>query len=170
MKTYRRLVQNIQNAGKSASYLRGESYTLRLPSGQRCGRPRQRQIIQPDVYKKSETGADFFDDSLRNERFLIVKLQIFEKLVDFIDAHIRKFGNVQTTYGYGKGFLFKSFSAAGAAGHRYHISLYFEFRPLACGFAVAAHEIIDDSFVTGHKLSFETARIIIHRNSLVNAV
>ena len=157
MKPDRRLVKDIQHSRKSATDLRGKPYPLRFAARKRRGGAGKRKIIEPDVYQKFQPCADFFDYPFGNERFLFVKNERAEKFVDFFHRHIRKFRNVKPADSDRERFLFQAFSAARFARHGHHISFDFVLNAVACRFAIAAHKVVDDTFVFRHKLPAETA-------------
>ena len=59
----RRLVEHIEHAGQAGADLRGEPDALALAAGQRAGRARQRQIIEPDIDQEFQPRADFLEDA-----------------------------------------------------------------------------------------------------------
>ena len=61
MQPDRRLVEHIEHAGQPGADLRGKPDTLALAAGQRARRPRQCQIIEPDIDQKCEPRADLLE-------------------------------------------------------------------------------------------------------------
>ena len=54
MQADRRLVEHVQHADKPRADLCRQPNALRLTAGQRGGRPRQRQVVEPDVEQEPE--------------------------------------------------------------------------------------------------------------------
>ena len=59
MQPDRRLVEDIQNAHKTAADLRGKADALAFAARQRRRRARERQIVETDVDQKSEARVQF---------------------------------------------------------------------------------------------------------------
>ena len=60
----RRLVEDIEHARQPRADLRGEADALALAARQRAARPRQRQIIEPDVAQENQPVADLLQDAV----------------------------------------------------------------------------------------------------------
>ncbi len=60
----RRLVEHVQHADEAAADLAGEPDALRLATRQRAGRPRQREVVEPDVEQEAQAGIDLLHDPL----------------------------------------------------------------------------------------------------------
>ena len=80
METDRRLVENVEDADETGTDLRGEPDALAFPTGQRRGRPIQRQIIQTDVDEKPEPFANFFQDAMGDHQFALGEFQRTEEV------------------------------------------------------------------------------------------
>ena len=63
MQPDRGLVEHVEHAGQPGADLRGEPYALALAAGQRARRPRQCQIIEPDIDQKFQPRADLLEDA-----------------------------------------------------------------------------------------------------------
>ena len=66
VQTDRRLVQHVQHADQAGADLGREPDPLRLTTGQRAGRPAQRQVVQADVEQEPQPLADLLDHPLRD--------------------------------------------------------------------------------------------------------
>ena len=52
----RRLVEHVQHADQTRADLAGQPDALRLAAGQRAGRARQREVVEPDVEQEARCG------------------------------------------------------------------------------------------------------------------
>src|SRR5712692_9195133 len=80
VETDRRLVEDIEDADEAGTDLRGEPDALAFSSGQRGGRPIQRQVIQTDVDEKPEPLANFFQDAMGYHQFALSEFQRTEEV------------------------------------------------------------------------------------------
>ena len=84
----RGLVQHIENADKARADLRGQSDALSLTTRERCRVPRQRQVVQSDVQEKAKPGMNLLQQSLGDECFAVVELELAEEVVDVADGQV----------------------------------------------------------------------------------
>lgn len=61
MQPDRRLIEHVEHPDQTRADLGGQPDTLRLTTGQCSGRPRQRQILQPDVEQKAQPRLDLLE-------------------------------------------------------------------------------------------------------------
>ena len=80
METDRRLVEDIEDADKAGTDLRGEPDALAFSTGQGGGCPIQCQVIQADVDEKPEPFANFFQDAMGNHQFALGEFQRTEEV------------------------------------------------------------------------------------------
>ena len=62
----RRLVEDVQHAHEARPDLRGEADPLRLATGERLARAINREVVEPDVDEKAESGRDLLEDHPRD--------------------------------------------------------------------------------------------------------
>ena len=60
----RRLVEDVEHADQPGADLRGQPDPLRLATGQRAGRPVEREVVEADVEQEAEAGLDLLDHPL----------------------------------------------------------------------------------------------------------
>src|SRR5438045_9468193 len=70
----RRLVQDVEHAGKPRAYLRCKADALAFTAREGTRGPRERQILEPNIDQESQSFADFLEDALRNRVLLTREL------------------------------------------------------------------------------------------------
>ena len=166
MKSYARLVKDVQHSHKPAADLRGKPYSLRLASRKRAGRTRKRKIVQPHVFQKFETGVYFLQHHAGDERLCFVKAQIFKESGALLDAHLRQLINVFAADFYRQHFLFESLSVTGRALPVHHIVFVLPSDRIACRLVVATLQRRDKPVPKLCVLPLEAARLILYRERL----
>ena len=80
MQADRRLVEHIEHADQPGADLRGQPNALRLTAGQRGRRPRQRQVVEPDVEQEAEPRLDLLEHLAGDRLFARPECQRVEEL------------------------------------------------------------------------------------------
>ena len=73
MQADRRLVEHVEHPDQAGADLRGEPNALRLTAGQRGRRPRQRQVVQPDVEQEPEPRLDLLEHLARDRLLRVTR-------------------------------------------------------------------------------------------------
>ena len=73
----RRLVEHIEHAGEAGADLRGEPDALALAAGQRAGRARQREIIEPDIDQELQPLADLLEHA--HADFILLGIELLRE-------------------------------------------------------------------------------------------
>src|SRR5579863_3819763 len=63
MQADRGLIEHIEHAGEARADLRGEPDALAFAARQSGGRPRQRQVVEPDVAQENQPVADLLENA-----------------------------------------------------------------------------------------------------------
>ena len=106
MKSYARLVKNIQHSHKRRAYLSSKSYALALPSGKRTCRTRQRKIIKTDILKKAQTAFNFFQNQRRNHLLAVGQNQSVDKIKFLCHRQLCKLVDIKSAHRNGKRLFF----------------------------------------------------------------
>ena len=90
----RRLVEHVQRADQTGADLAGEADALRLATGERAGRARQREVVEADVEQEPEAGVDLLGDPLGDHPLALGELEGGEELGGLADRQVADLGDV----------------------------------------------------------------------------
>ena len=95
-----RLVQDVEHADQARADLGGQPDALRLAAAQRAALAVEREIAEADVFQKTEPGADFLDDLMRDFLLEFRELEAGKKFVRLFhrqraNVHDGQAGNLQ---------------------------------------------------------------------------
>ena len=76
----RRLVEDVEHADQARPDLRGQPDALRLATGQRRRRPRQRQVVEPDVEQEAQAGVDLLEHRPGDDLLAAAELEALHEL------------------------------------------------------------------------------------------
>src|SRR5262249_11457310 len=117
-------VEYIQNSGQSASDLRREAYSLRLPARKSRTLAVETQVVEPHLHEKLEPARDLTEDFPHDLAVSLRQLQLPEESQGFAKRHTR-----QLTQGH----------PGEARGSR----VCTEARSLACGTGNLVHQVVE---------------------------
>jgi len=120
-----RLVQHVEHAGQAAADLRRQADALRLPTAERTGRPRQRQVVQTDIDQEANPRFDLLENLGGDAQLQIVQArrlpvrtaQPLHPGQQAPDRHLRHVHDAQTVDGDGQGLRSQPLAQAGRAFH-----------------------------------------------------
>ena len=119
MKADGRLVQDIQYSGKTRTDLGCQANALGLTAGERC-RPRQREIVEADVYQELEAAHDFADHLARDLPDGIGQLEVLEEGERVAERLARNFSEREAVEASSRGIGPDACAPARRAGHLIH--------------------------------------------------
>ncbi len=161
VQSYTRLVEDIQHARQSRTYLRREPYTLRLAARKTDSTARQSEVIEPHVDKEVEPRAYFFEYALGYHRFGFRQCKLGKELAEPSYGQCAKLVYVLSAYLYGERFFFQAFSAAVRTGLRVGESAYLPPHAVASSFREPTFHVRDHALV-----NYALAPVIMPRRVL----
>ena len=127
----RRLVEHVQRADQPGADLAGQADALRLATGERAGRARQREVVEADVEQEAEPGVDLLRDPLGDHPVALGELERREELGRLADRHVAHLGDVEVVDRDGERRRLQSGAAARRARHLAHVALVLLAPPVA---------------------------------------
>ena len=161
MQPDRRLVEHVEGTDQAGTDLAGETDALRLAAGQGRRVPRQAEIVETDVEKKSEAGVDLLRDPLGDQPVALTELERREELGRLADRHVAHLGDVEVVDGDGERGRLESRPTARSARHFAHVPLVLLARPVALGARPTPVEPWDHTFVRRRVLAHAPVAILV---------
>ena len=157
----RRLVEHVQRADEPRPDLAGEPDALGLAAGQRAGRARQREVVEPDVEQEPEAGVDLLGHPLGDHPLALGELERGEELGRLADRQLADLGDVALVDRDGQRLRLEPGAAARRARHLAHVALVLLARPVALGALVAPLDPRDDALVRRRVLALAAVAVLV---------
>ncbi len=157
----RGFVEHVQGADETGTDLTGEAYALGLATGERPGRPRQCQVVEPDVEEEAEPGVDLLGDPLGDHPVALGELELGEELGAVDDRQLADLGDVAPADGDGQRRRLEPRTVARGARDLSHVALVLFPRPLALRSLVAPFDPRDHALVVGRVLALAAVAVAV---------
>src|SRR5271168_517326 len=123
MKSYRRLVEDVEHANQARADLRGETNALALTAREAPRSAIESQILEADVGEKIQPLANFLEDEPRDFGLLRAQLRRGEERERLLDRHRSHFGNRLAIEADEQAFLLEARAVAGRTRAHVHVRL-----------------------------------------------
>ena len=161
----RRLVEHVERADETGPDLGREANALCLTTGERAGRARQREVVEPHVQQEAKPCIDLLHHPLRDEAVPLGELQTREEVGGLTDRHCADLSDVPRVHRDSERGRLEPCTATRGTGDLPHVRLVLLARPVALGSFVAAPDPRDHALVRRVVLAHTPVLVaVLHRH------